>query len=94
MVSINILPHLVARGRVLLVFPLVVAVLRQLLQELLLEGHGQLIDADVVVTRYLGSDLLLLFDVDPQGLRLRQELRGREGLLLLLLLLELQFRYL
>ena len=94
MIAINVLPHLVARRRVLLVFALVVAILRQLLQELLLESQGQLVNADMEVTGSLRIALLLLFDSNSQRLRLGHQLRSRQRLLLLLLLFELNLLYL
>ena len=89
-VPVYVFSHLVARGRVLLVFPLVVAVLKQLLQELLLKCHSKFINAYMKVSGSLCMCLLLIIIcVDPESLRLGQELGSRKRLFLLLLLLEL-----
>lgn len=92
--TIDVLAHLQARRRVLLIPALVVPVLRQLFQELFLECQCQLIDANVEVSRCLRVDLLVLFNIDSQGLRLGEQFVRRQGLLLLLQLLQLDLLYL
>ena len=68
MIPVHILPHVVTRRGVLLIFPLVIAVFRKLLEELLLESQGQFVDANVEVTSGLGVSLLFFFCVDAEGL--------------------------